>query len=56
MLELCVVSFEAHHYLTHRDDPSPGVLLYVALFSFKYGALWQEYRRAVPRRIVPFLY
>lgn len=22
----------------------------------KYGALWEEYRRAVPRRIVPFLY
>lgn len=34
MLELRVVSFAAHHYLTHRTDPSPGVLLYAALFSF----------------------
>jgi protein-S-isoprenylcysteine O-methyltransferase Ste14 len=34
MLELCILSFGAHHYLAHRADPSPGVLLYVALFSF----------------------
>jgi len=34
MLELCVLSFAAHHYLTHRRDPSPGVFLYAALFSF----------------------
>jgi len=34
MLELCLVSFAAHHYLAHRDDPNPGVALYVALFSF----------------------
>src|SRR5207344_3302534 len=34
MLELLLVSFAAHHYLTHRSDPSPGVFLYVALFSF----------------------
>ena len=34
MLELLVLSFAAHHYLTHPSDPSPGVLLYAALFSF----------------------
>src|SRR5262245_17721926 len=34
MLELCVLSFAAHHYLTYRDDPSPGVALYAALFTF----------------------
>ena len=34
MLELCVLSFAAHHVLTHPVDPSPGVLLYAALFSF----------------------
>jgi delta14-sterol reductase len=34
MLELNVLSFAAHHLLVHRDDPSPGVLLYSAMFSF----------------------
>jgi protein-S-isoprenylcysteine O-methyltransferase Ste14 len=34
MLELLVLSFAAHHYLTYPSDPSPGVLLYTALFSF----------------------
>jgi delta14-sterol reductase len=34
MLELLLVSFAAHHVLTHTDDPSPGVLLYTALFTF----------------------
>jgi protein-S-isoprenylcysteine O-methyltransferase Ste14 len=34
MLELCLLSFAAHHYLTHAGDPSPGVLLYTGLFSF----------------------
>jgi protein-S-isoprenylcysteine O-methyltransferase Ste14 len=34
MLELCVLSFAAHHVLTHPLDPSRGVLLYAALFSF----------------------
>ncbi|HEY3355171.1 MAG TPA: ergosterol biosynthesis protein [Polyangia bacterium] len=34
MLELNVLSFAAHHVLTHRADPSPGVLLHAALFSF----------------------
>jgi protein-S-isoprenylcysteine O-methyltransferase Ste14 len=34
MLELLLLSFAAHHYLTYRDDPSPGVVLYVALFTF----------------------
>jgi protein-S-isoprenylcysteine O-methyltransferase Ste14 len=33
-LELCVLSFAAHHWLVHPIDPSPGVLLYAALFSF----------------------
>ncbi len=34
MLELHLLSFGAHHFLTHRADPSPGVALYVALFSY----------------------
>jgi protein-S-isoprenylcysteine O-methyltransferase Ste14 len=34
MLELNVVSFTAHHVMLHPDDPSPGVFLYAALFSF----------------------
>jgi len=34
MLELNLLSFAAHHVLTHPEDPSPGVLLYTALFSF----------------------
>jgi delta14-sterol reductase len=34
MLELLVVSFAAHHVLAHEEDPSPGVLVYVALFSY----------------------
>ena len=33
MLELNLVSFAAHHVLTH-DAPSPGVFLYTALFTF----------------------
>ena len=34
MLELNVLSFTARHVLLHSEDPSPGVLLYAALFSF----------------------
>jgi delta14-sterol reductase len=34
MLELNLLSFGAHHLLVHLDDPSPGVVLYLALFSF----------------------
>jgi delta14-sterol reductase len=34
MLELLIVSFAGHHYLTFANDPSPGVLLYTTLFSF----------------------
>ncbi len=34
MLELNLLGFAAHHVLTFPDDPSPGVLLHVALFSF----------------------
>ena len=34
MLELNLLSFGAHHFLLHPDDPSPGVVLYLALFSF----------------------
>jgi delta14-sterol reductase len=33
-LELNLLSYGAHHFLLHRGDPSPGVALYVALFSF----------------------
>ena len=34
MLELNVMSFAAAHLRLHRADPSPGVFLYVGLFSF----------------------
>ena len=34
VLELNVLSFGAAHHLRHPGDPSPGVFLYVALFSF----------------------
>lgn len=34
LLELNVLSFAAHHLALHGDDPSPGVFLYVGLFSF----------------------
>lgn len=34
LLELNVLSFAAHHFLLHPDDPSPGVVLYAGLFSF----------------------
>jgi len=34
MLELNVLSFAAHHASVHAADPSPGVFLYAALFSF----------------------
>lgn len=34
MLELNVLSFAAHHLALHASDPSPGVFLYVFLFSF----------------------
>lgn len=34
MLELNLLSFAAHHLLLYPGDPSPGVLLHVALFSF----------------------
>jgi protein-S-isoprenylcysteine O-methyltransferase Ste14 len=34
MLGLNIYSFAAHHYLTHPGDPSPGVALYTALFTF----------------------
>ncbi len=34
MLGLNIYSFAMHHYLAFPDDLSPGVLLYVALFTF----------------------
>lgn len=34
MLALNLLSFAAHHVLLHPTDPSPGVLLHVALFGF----------------------
>jgi hypothetical protein len=34
VLELNVLSFAAHHVLTHAQDPSPGVYLYAGLFTF----------------------
>ena len=34
MLELNVLSFAAHHVTLYPTDPSPGVFLYAALFTF----------------------
>jgi delta14-sterol reductase len=34
MLGLDLYSFAMHHRLSFRDDPSPGITLYVLLFSF----------------------
>ena len=34
LLELNLLSFAAHHFLTHPDDPSPGVVLHLALFTW----------------------
>ena len=34
LLGLNLYSFAMHHRLSYPDDPSPGVLLYVGLFSF----------------------
>ena len=34
LLELNLLSFAAHHVLTHPDAPSPGVALHVALFTW----------------------
>jgi delta14-sterol reductase len=34
VLELNLLSYGAHHFITHADDPSPGVTLYLALFTF----------------------
>lgn len=34
LLELNLLSFAAHHFLAFPDDPSPGVVLYVALFTW----------------------
>ena len=33
-LELNLLSFAAHHFLAYPEDPSPGVVLYVALFTW----------------------
>ena len=34
LLQLNVLSFAAHHFLAYPDDPSPGVVLYAALFTW----------------------
>lgn len=34
LLELNLLSFAAHHFLTYPNDPSPGVVLYVVLFTW----------------------
>lgn len=34
LLELNLLSFAAHHWLTHPENPNPGVALHVALFSW----------------------
>ncbi len=43
VLELNLLSFAAFHFQTHAADPSPGVVLYVALFTFFLSEyLWFE--------------
>ena len=37
LLELNLLSFAVHHYSTFPDDPSPGVVLYVVLFTWFIG-------------------
>ncbi|WP_419553083.1 DUF1295 domain-containing protein [Candidatus Poriferisodalis sp.] len=34
LLELNLLSFAAHHFMAYPDDPSPGVVLYVVLFTW----------------------
>ena len=34
LLELNLLSFAAHHFLTYPGDPSPGIVLYVVLLSW----------------------
>ncbi len=34
LLELNLLSFAAHHFITHAGDPSPGVVLYVVLLTW----------------------
>ena len=34
MLQLNLLAFAAHHFLAFPDDPSPGVVLYVVLFTW----------------------
>ena len=34
MLELNLLSFASHHFIAFPDDPSPGVVLYVVLFTW----------------------
>ena len=34
MLELNLLSFASHHFVAFPDDPSPGVVLYVLLFTW----------------------
>ena len=37
LLQLNLLSFAAHHFQSHPDNPSPGVILYVALFAWFLG-------------------
>ena len=34
LLELNALSFAAHHFLTYANDPAPGIVLYVGLFTW----------------------
>ncbi len=34
LLQLNLLSFAAHHFLSHPGNPSPGVILYLALFAW----------------------
>ena len=34
LLELNLLSFAAHHFLAYPENPSPGIVLYVALFTW----------------------
>ena len=34
LLELNLLAFAAHHFIAYPDDPSPGIVLYVAFFTW----------------------
>ena len=54
LLQLNLLSFAALHFLSHPGNPSPGVVLYLALFAW-FLCDYLVFER-VPWRIVPRIY